>query len=327
MEKELNIPTQVFGGPPERDNIIKLGESQIGFMNIFARPLFEGVSDILPAMHFSVDELITNKATWEQKIDDEKRGCPDHHTSEDGMCTCQASRFDGMASPMTRSDIDLPSTNAEKVPPPTTPGPRDEAQPDHSRRGSGDASVTAFIVTDPPSSPVDSHHHKLGAHLNPFHRPRTRSTSPTKPRRQSRSPSRQDTTTRPQTSPSDRSASRSPTPPLPSARSHPDLYGAANGAAHGQASPSLPTEKARYLAATALEKADAPPPRDRRGRFFAKLWRRRWRPAGIAATLQPHSLPPPGGPDEREGRRRGPRGAKEDGGLGVAKVEGVVAEG
>ena len=34
MEKELNIPTQLFGGPPERDNIIKMAESQIGFMNI-----------------------------------------------------------------------------------------------------------------------------------------------------------------------------------------------------------------------------------------------------------------------------------------------------
>lgn len=334
MEKELNIPTQLFGGPPERDNITKLGESQIGFMNIFARPLFEGVSDILPAMHFSVDELITNKATWEQKIEDEKRGCPDHHTAEDGMCACQASRFDGMASPMTRSNIDLPSTNAETQPPPATPGPRDEAQPDQSRRGSGDASVTAFIVTDPPSSPVDSHHHKLGPSLNPFYNPRLRSSSPTKSPRRSRSPSRRDAPTRPQTSPAHQPPSPSPSPPLPTAHSHPDLYAAANGAARTPSppshdSPSLPPEKARYLAATSLEKTNDAPPgaQPRRGRFFARLWRRRWRPVGIAATLQPHSLPPPRGPDERDGtaRRRCERG-KEEGALCVATGEGVAAE-
>lgn len=62
----------LFGGPPVRDDIIKLGESQIGFMNIFARPLFEAVTDILPAMQFAVDEILANKAVWEQKIDDER---------------------------------------------------------------------------------------------------------------------------------------------------------------------------------------------------------------------------------------------------------------
>jgi hypothetical protein len=55
-----------------RDDIIKLGESQIGFMNIFACPLFEAVTDILPAMRFAVDEILANKAVWERKIDDER---------------------------------------------------------------------------------------------------------------------------------------------------------------------------------------------------------------------------------------------------------------
>lgn len=72
MEQELQIPSCLFGGPPVQDDLIKLGESQIGFMNIFARPLFESVTDILPAMRFAVDEILANKAVWEQKIDDER---------------------------------------------------------------------------------------------------------------------------------------------------------------------------------------------------------------------------------------------------------------
>ncbi|KAL1796938.1 hypothetical protein ACET3X_005478 [Alternaria dauci] len=73
MEEELEMPSCLFGGPPVREDTIKLGESQIGFMNIFARPLFEAVTDILPAMRFAVDEILTNKAVWERKIDEERQ--------------------------------------------------------------------------------------------------------------------------------------------------------------------------------------------------------------------------------------------------------------
>jgi hypothetical protein len=73
MEEELQMPSCLFGGPPVQDDMIKLGESQIGFMNIFARPLFEAVTDILPAMRFAVDEILINKGIWETKIDQEKQ--------------------------------------------------------------------------------------------------------------------------------------------------------------------------------------------------------------------------------------------------------------
>jgi hypothetical protein len=73
MEQELQMPSCLFGGPPVREDIIKLGESQIGFMNIFARPLFEAVTDILPTMRFAVDEMLINKAVWERKIDEERQ--------------------------------------------------------------------------------------------------------------------------------------------------------------------------------------------------------------------------------------------------------------
>lgn len=71
MEKELNLPTCLFGGPPDPTDAIKMAESQLGFMNIFARPLFEGVTDILPPMSFTLNELSTNKAIWQERIEAE----------------------------------------------------------------------------------------------------------------------------------------------------------------------------------------------------------------------------------------------------------------
>jgi hypothetical protein len=73
MEEELNIPTCLFGGPPVIDDVIKLGESQQGFMTIFARPLFESVTEILPSMHFTIDELEKNRTTWEEKMEEQRK--------------------------------------------------------------------------------------------------------------------------------------------------------------------------------------------------------------------------------------------------------------
>lgn len=68
MEKDVGIPTTLFGGPPELGNLIKLGNSQNSFMNIFARPLFEAVTDVLPAMVFAVNEMKANQDIWTKKI-------------------------------------------------------------------------------------------------------------------------------------------------------------------------------------------------------------------------------------------------------------------
>jgi hypothetical protein len=42
-------------------NIYKLATGQIGFMSIFALPLFEGVSDILPDLKFTVHQIVRAK--------------------------------------------------------------------------------------------------------------------------------------------------------------------------------------------------------------------------------------------------------------------------
>ncbi|KAL8714909.1 MAG: hypothetical protein Q9220_001422 [cf. Caloplaca sp. 1 TL-2023] len=71
MEGDLGMTTTLFGGPPELGNIIKLANSQNGFMNIFACPLFEAVGDILPSMKFAVDEMKANQEIWRRKIEEQ----------------------------------------------------------------------------------------------------------------------------------------------------------------------------------------------------------------------------------------------------------------
>lgn len=69
MENDLGISTTLFGGPPELGNLTKLANSQNGFMSIFACPLFEAVSDILPCMAFAVTEMRANQDIWKKKIE------------------------------------------------------------------------------------------------------------------------------------------------------------------------------------------------------------------------------------------------------------------
>jgi hypothetical protein len=111
MEEELDMPSCLFGGPPVLEDVIKLGESQIGFMNIFARPLFEAVADILPAMRFAVDEILTNKDVWERKIDEERQRKRKNKSMNLGTLT-PAFTVDPTPSPLSGG----PSKPAVKIP-------------------------------------------------------------------------------------------------------------------------------------------------------------------------------------------------------------------
>lgn len=55
MEGELQIQSSLMA-PPKQD-IASLAKSQLGFMNLFAIPLFQGVADIMPAMRHTVEKL------------------------------------------------------------------------------------------------------------------------------------------------------------------------------------------------------------------------------------------------------------------------------
>lgn len=70
MEDELQIKSSLMA-PPKKD-MMSLANAQLGFMNMFAIPLFQGVADIMPGMQYTVDELDTNKGLFEGKVQEEK---------------------------------------------------------------------------------------------------------------------------------------------------------------------------------------------------------------------------------------------------------------
>lgn len=187
----MQMPSCLFGGPPVRDDLIKLGESQIGFINIFVRPLFEAVTDILPAMRFAVDEILANKAVWEQKIDDERQKKKNRPSFSLGLSPPSFSA-DPSPSPLSGgpprsiAEVTAPSSVIEgtKQNLSEEAGRRASAGSIHatiresrrsslgvdkssrrgsavgivgrenqgSRRGSGDASLTAILVTQTPNA-------------------------------------------------------------------------------------------------------------------------------------------------------------------------------
>jgi hypothetical protein len=106
MENELGIPTCLFGGPPAPGDIVKLGESQQGFMSIFASPLFERVSKLLPGMNFSIDELEKNKTVWAERI--AKHSTPACNCDVTSNCSCSERKDSRNGSSTTTS---IPSSS------------------------------------------------------------------------------------------------------------------------------------------------------------------------------------------------------------------------
>lgn len=86
METELGMSTTLFGGPPELGNVTKLANSQQGFMNIFACPLFGAISDVLPSMSFAVEEMRANQKIWQTKIEQQNaEGKQETNASDAGI--------------------------------------------------------------------------------------------------------------------------------------------------------------------------------------------------------------------------------------------------
>jgi hypothetical protein len=71
MEHELGIASSLYAAPTTET--LASYKSQLGFMNMFAIPLFQGVADLLPALRYCVDELDTNKRLFEEAIAAEQR--------------------------------------------------------------------------------------------------------------------------------------------------------------------------------------------------------------------------------------------------------------
>lgn len=71
LELELEIPTCLFGGPPDENDLLAAAQSQKGFMNLFGFPLFKGISEVMPNISCTLSELQHNKEVWERRIVDE----------------------------------------------------------------------------------------------------------------------------------------------------------------------------------------------------------------------------------------------------------------
>ncbi|EFR02957.1 3',5'-cyclic-nucleotide phosphodiesterase regA [Nannizzia gypsea CBS 118893] len=72
MEVNIGIATSLFGGPPELGNFIKKAKGQVGFMDIFGLPLFDGVTDILPDLAFAANTIRSNRFIWAKLMEHEE---------------------------------------------------------------------------------------------------------------------------------------------------------------------------------------------------------------------------------------------------------------
>lgn len=76
LEKKMGVPVSM----PTEQTPIARAKSQIDFISALAMPLFAAVAQVIPEIHFSVDQLSVSKTTWENiraaelvRLNDEKR--------------------------------------------------------------------------------------------------------------------------------------------------------------------------------------------------------------------------------------------------------------
>ncbi len=170
MEGDLGIPTALFA-PPVRETI-ELGQSQIGFINIFAYPLFHGVADVMPNMAFVIEEMLTNKRVWEEKIGAEqvrlraskgvgRRGRKDRRDSDggDGGGHERHRDLDGIYSPRQLSFASSRGASVSKASGETRHGSGTE------HNGSGSANTSQHHSTVPTT--VSNLRHDSNADTSP----------------------------------------------------------------------------------------------------------------------------------------------------------------
>ena len=168
MEKDVGIPTTLFGGPPELGNLLKLGNSQNSFMNIFARPLFEAVTDILPAMAFAVNEMKANQEIWTERIKkqtlkEDAMGSKKHRSSE----VLLSPRSGSPDRPASQPEFSHPEGLPASQPLETSPIAQAAQSADEPRRASA-SSVPHHLGSfdSGAQSPNTSRRSSLGRNLN-----------------------------------------------------------------------------------------------------------------------------------------------------------------
>lgn len=140
MEEELDIKSSLMM-PPKKD-MISLGNAQLGFMNMFAIPLFQGVADIMPGMTYTIDELEANKTQFEAKLAAAKAA------AQPDVADVRRSMQEGTMSPRTTSFIADKKADSQ--------APEAEAEGSTQRHGSDGVASNADTVKEsiPDSAPL-----------------------------------------------------------------------------------------------------------------------------------------------------------------------------
>ncbi|RFU72515.1 high affinity camp phosphodiesterase [Trichoderma arundinaceum] len=119
MEDELEIKSSLMA-PPKKD-VLSLSNAQLGFMNMFAIPLFQGVAEIMPAMEYAVTELRINKKFFEDKVQEEQsRGSGAAAEGERQQQTREATFSPRLRSFAVENDSEMKHIEISPAPSPST---------------------------------------------------------------------------------------------------------------------------------------------------------------------------------------------------------------
>jgi hypothetical protein len=173
MERELEIKTSLMAQP--KKDILSLGTAQLNFMNLFARPLFQGVADILPAMQYCVDELLLNKDLFDKSLLEEKQRQSSPVQNTGSKISISPESIDFTTSPDPPTEVHPAKGPVPRVVEPHTSDPVASQQTDAfnepcpSHRRTTDGRMVNGIVTSFPSVTDFSQNEQFQADPDPGH--------------------------------------------------------------------------------------------------------------------------------------------------------------
>ena len=133
LESELEIPTCLFGGPPDKEDILAAAQSQKGFMSLFGFPLFQGISEIIPSFSCAVRELENNREIWDKKIAEEKEKRKPNDTSHLTLSSVTPEEVERATTPRKSEPRIVPLQAGQTPSTPTKRGAANSGEPSPSR--------------------------------------------------------------------------------------------------------------------------------------------------------------------------------------------------
>jgi hypothetical protein len=133
LESELEIPTCLFGGPPDKEDILAAAQSQKGFMSLFGFPLFHGISEVMPSFGCAVRELENNREIWDKKIAEEKEKRKPNDTSHLTLSSVTPEEVERATTPRKSEPRIVPLQAGQTPSTPTKRGAANRGDPSPSR--------------------------------------------------------------------------------------------------------------------------------------------------------------------------------------------------